>query len=220
MDFISPFTPESVSWIFNLLAFFVFIYLITRVEWLNIKHTGILNIWMLAVFFIALLWMMRAHLHSGMNIHLSGATLMALMFGWRLGVLGMSLVCVLISLWGNSLPWNLGISFFVYACFSISFCYLFFMIIEAYLPRNLYIFLFVTSFLGAAINLIVTCTVSLFILGWQSIFPWSVLFNEYMPFYSLLSFAEAFMTCGLITILIVYRPEWVYTFRDEKYLNK
>ncbi|MBL1142951.1 MAG: hypothetical protein HND53_13060 [Proteobacteria bacterium] len=201
------------------MALFLFIHVVTRISWFKTYRAGILNIWMLTVFFIALLWMMRASLDSGLNIHLSGAMLMALMFGWRLGVLGMSLVCVLISLWGNSLTSNLGISFLVYAYFSISFCYLIFMIVEASLPRNVYVYLFISSFFGAAINLIMTCTVSLFVLGWQNILPWSVLFNDYMPFYSLMSFAEAFMTCGLVTILIVYRPEWVYTFRDERYLN-
>jgi uncharacterized membrane protein len=219
MDFILPFASKSLIWSFNLLVLFVSVYLLVRINWRKHYQDGILNIWFVVIFFIALLWMMRASLDSGLNIHLSGAMLMALMFGWRLGVLGMSLVCILISLWGNSLPINLGISIFVYACFSISFCYLFFMVIEAFLPRNMYIYLFISSFFGAAINFIVTCSISLLVLGWQSIFPWTVLLNEYMPFYSLMSFGEAFMTCGLTSILVVYKPEWVFTFRDEKYLR-
>lgn len=219
MDFITPFTPEAINWIFNLMALLVFILVIVRINWIEKKQAGILNIWSFAVFFIAILWMMRASLHSGLNLHFSGAMLMALMFGWRLGVLAMSLICVLVSLWGHSSPWNLGISFFVYAYFSVSFSYLFFLIIEAYLPRNLFIYLFATSFFGAAINLFVTCTVSLYLLGWQEIFSWSVLYNEYMPFYFLMSFVEAFITCGIITMLVVYKPEWVYSFRDERYLN-
>ncbi len=219
MDFASFLMPGNINWFCNITAFFVSLYVLLRVDWLKEYRKGVFNVWIMSVFCIGLIRMLRAMVQSGINIHLSGAMLMTLLFGWRLGVLGMSLVCVLISLWGNSLSWNLGISLFIYAYFSISFCYLFFMIIEAFLPRNLYIYLFVTSFFGAAINFVITGTFSAFILWWQKIYSWSFLTSDYLPFYYLLSFGEGFMTCGLITILVVYRPQWVYTFRDERYLN-
>ena len=220
MDLLSLIFPVSINWFCNLFTLLVSLYVISTISWSKTCHNNVLNIWLTTVFCIGLIWMMRATLQSGLNIHLSGAMLMTLMFGWRLGVLGMSLICVLVSLWGDNMPENLGMTVFINAYISISLCYLFFLIIEALLPRNLYIYLFVTAFFGAIITFSITGTVSALVLVMFNIFPWSVLLNEYLPFYYLMSFAEAFTTCGLITLLIVYRPQWVYTFRDERYLSK
>ena len=220
MDFVSILMPATVNWFCNIIALFVSLYLISTIDWLKIYRNGIFNIWIITVFCIGLLWMVRAVLQTGLNIHISGAMLLALMFGWRLGILGMTVIFLLVSLWGNIPVENLGISIFITAYFSITLCYLIFLIIETLLPHNLYIYLFITSFFGAAINFAIIGTVSASILGILDIFPWRTLLNQYLPFYYLMSFAEAFMTCGLITLLIVYRPEWVYTFRDKRYLVK
>lgn len=220
MDFASSFLPESIGWSCNLVALLLSLYVVSTLDWLKTYRTGVFNIWVTAVFCLGLIWMIRANLHFGLNIHLSGAMLMTLMFGWRLGVLGMTAVCILVSLWGNSLPWNLGISLFINAYLSVSLCYLLFLIVEAFLPRNLFIYLFLTAFFSAALSFIVTGTISVLFLGVFEAFPWSVLLHDYLPYYYLMSFGEAFITCGLITLFVVYCPRWVYSFRDERYLNR
>ena len=220
MDFLSLTIPAEISWFFNLSILLVSIYVISKINWSGIYNNNVLNIWITAAFCVGLIWMMRATLPSGLNIHFSGAMLMALMFGWRLGVIGMSLICVLVSLWGKSIPVNLGMSLFINAYLSVTLAYLFFLIVEAVLPRNLYIYLFITAFFGSAITFVITGTVSALLLVMFNIFPWTVLLDEYLPFYYLMGFAEAFTTCGLITLFIVYQPGWVYTFRDERYLGK
>jgi uncharacterized membrane protein len=35
----------------------------------------------------------------------------------------------------------------------------------------------------------------------------------------LLSWPEAFTTGLMLTLLVVYKPQWVSTFDDERYLN-
>ena len=218
MDFVSILMPTAISWFFNVTALLLSLYVISTIDWLEVYRNGVFNVWLVTVFCIGLLWMIRATLQTGLNIHLSGTMLLTLMFGWRLGVIGMSTICLLVSLWGNSLLENIGISVFITAYFSITICYLIFLTIEAFLPLNLYIYLFITSFFGAMINFIIAGTVSASILVILDKFPWSTLLEQYLPFYYLMSFAEAFMTCGLITLMIVYRPQWVYTFRDKRYL--
>lgn len=161
---------------------------------------------------------MRASLHNGLHIHLSGAMLMALMFGWRLGILGMSIVCVLVSLWGNSLPSNLGVTLILNVYIPVTLSYLIFLIIEACLPRHVFVYLFLTAFFGAGISFVISGIISVSFLGLIGAFPWSTLLDEYLPYYCLMGFGESFLTCGLITLFIVYCPQWVYSFRDQRYL--
>lgn len=218
MDFVFFFLSEKVSLILNLIVLLLTFYFIWKIDWLKTCKKGIFNVWATTIFFLGLVWMIRASLNEDLNIHLSGAMLMTLMFGWRLGILGMSLVCILISLWGNSLSVNLGVTIILNAYLSVSLSYLFFLIVEAFLPRNIFIYFYVTAFFSAAISFIISGLATVTFLGFVGAFPWATLLGEYLPYYCLMSFGEAFMTCGLITLFVVYRPEWVFSFRDKLYL--
>ena len=219
MDFTSPFLPNYLSWFFNISSLILSALLIIKINWLTLLKNKKLNVWLTSIFLLSLIWMMRASLNSGLNVHLLGSMLITLMFGWRLGILAMTLVCILVSLWGHSAFFNLGFAILINAYFSVSICYLFFLIIEAFLPRNLYIYLYLSAFFGSALNFILTGTVSVIFLGLFNAYEWHILLNDYLPFYYLMSFAEAFVTCGLVTLFVVYRPQWVYSFRDERYLQ-
>lgn len=218
MDFVSLFLTDQVSLIINLIMLSLTIYFIWKIDWLKIVEKKTLNVWATSIFFLGVVWMIRASTHEDLNIHLSGAMLMALMFGWQLGVLGMVAVCVLISLWGNSLPSNLGMTVIFNAYIPVTLSYLLFLMVEAFLPRNVFIYLFATAFFSAGLSYIFTGVAAVTFLGLVGAFPWITLLNEYLPYYCLMSFGEAFMTCGLITMFIVYKPEWVFSFRDKLYL--
>ena len=47
-----------------------------------------------------------------------------------------------------------------------------------------------------------------------------VLLDEYLPFFLLLAFSEAFATGMALTVLVIYRPQWVMTFDDALYFRK
>lgn len=51
-------------------------------------------------------------------------------------------------------------------------------------------------------------------------YPLDYLWSHYTPYASLLiSWAEAFSTGMAITVMAVYRPAWLETFDDIKYLH-
>lgn len=218
MDFSESFLPAFLVWGTAVFVVTLTFYFVQSVQWFSCLKKEYLNVWLISIFILGLIWMIRASLQSGLNIHLLGSMLLTLMFGWRLGVLGMTLVNVLVCVWGNGLIENLGLSIIIYAYFSITFCYLYFLLVERFLPRNFYVYLFVTAFFGSSLSFIVTGTVSVIILGLLNVYTWSILIEEYLPFYYLMSFSEAFLSCGVITLLVVYRPQWVYSFRDNRYL--
>jgi uncharacterized membrane protein len=43
--------------------------------------------------------------------------------------------------------------------------------------------------------------------------------TNYLPYYILMGWSEAISTGMAITLMVVYRPEWVATFDDRRYLN-
>jgi len=49
-------------------------------------------------------------------------------------------------------------------------------------------------------------------------YPWDYLINEYFPYFLLLGFSEAWLSGMAMTLFVVYRPEWVITFDDSRYL--
>lgn len=50
-------------------------------------------------------------------------------------------------------------------------------------------------------------------------YPLDYLLEEYLPYFFLISFSEAFITGMLITMMVIYKPEWVATFDDRRYLQ-
>lgn len=44
--------------------------------------------------------------------------------------------------------------------------------------------------------------------------------DQFLPYWLLLAFAEATLTGMVVTIFVVYRPDWVGTFDDARYLYR
>jgi hypothetical protein len=49
-------------------------------------------------------------------------------------------------------------------------------------------------------------------------YPVDLLLSDYLPFFLLLGFAEAWLSGMTLTLLVVYCPEWVASFDDRSYL--
>lgn len=220
MNFFIQILPANANLFCASMVLFIFIYTILKIDWHRVYKANIFNIWLGTIFIVSLFWIMRASLESGLNIHLSGAMLFTLLFGWQLGTAGMFLVCFLVGLWMGELTFNIGFIILVYAYFSVTFSYTIFLFVEKFFPSNLYVYLFVTSFFGAAISYIITGTALILTIAFFDVYSSNSLLKEYIPFYCLMSFGEAFITCGIMTLVVVYKPDWVYTFRDKKYLFK
>jgi uncharacterized membrane protein len=43
--------------------------------------------------------------------------------------------------------------------------------------------------------------------------------TQYLPYFILMGWSEAMLTGMLMTLMVVYRPDWVCTFSDERYLK-
>jgi uncharacterized membrane protein len=52
------------------------------------------------------------------------------------------------------------------------------------------------------------------------VYSFQYLAADYLPWFALMAWAEAFTTGAAITLMVVYRPAWVATFDDARYLRR
>ena len=50
------------------------------------------------------------------------------------------------------------------------------------------------------------------------VYPAIALVDDYLPYYFLLGFAEAWLNGAMVTLMVVYVPHWVDSFDDRRYL--
>lgn len=216
MDFTNTWFPVWFCWLCNGLGLALILLVL---KYTFQQRSPRFNQWLWSIFFISIIWFMRAGLESGINIHLSGAMIMALMFGWRMGFLGMCLVNIFTCFFNDALFINLGVAILFNALLPVTLSYFIFLLLEAKMPRHFFIYIYGSAFFGSWIMSAVTGFMIAASLAAFGAFEWSVLADNYLPFHLLLGFSEAFLTAGLITVFIVYRPAWVFSFRDERYLD-
>ncbi len=51
-------------------------------------------------------------------------------------------------------------------------------------------------------------------------YDWLTIKDNYLVLSTLMLFMEGMLNGMTITLMIIYRPEWVYTFYDKIYLEK
>jgi uncharacterized membrane protein len=188
-----------------------------RVDWHWLASPAHLNVALGACVFDLVLWRLRVPLGPGLDLHLLGASLLALMFGWPLATLIMALVITGEWLQGR-LPLSLtGGEFLLLGAVPALASAAIHVLVRQYLARNLFIYFFVTAFFGTALAsslAVLARGLAHHLLGLR---PEHVLPGDYLAFQLMLGFPEAFLTGMLATIFIIYRPDWMPAFDRRHY---
>lgn len=191
-------------------------------DWRRLVDSSQLNVWLGTVVLLTLVWSMKAGVKPGLNLHLLGATMFTLMFGRQLAIVGLSLVLAGVTLNGELLGregWlAYALNALVLAVFPVLLADSIRRGVVRWLPGNLFVFVFVTTFFGAAATVMATGILASVLLWLAAVYPAPTLLDDYLPFYFLLGFAEAWLNGALITLMVVYAPHWVGSFDDRHYL--
>jgi len=182
------------------------------------------QIWPILCAFFLLLWQLKASLAMGISIHLLGATLLTVLFGWQLAIIGLTAVLVsttFIMDFNQIESWQaLGLNGIILILIPVFVSYHIVRLIFLRLPHNFFIYIFLSGFANAMITLGIVGLSSTAILILSSQLDASTLIHHYLPAYFLIIFPEAFTTGAILTLFVVYRPEWVLSFDDNLYLRK
>ena len=90
---------------------------------------------------------------------------------------------------------------------------------ERRLPPNFFIYVFVVAFFGAGFSLAAAGLAGATLLTSAAGLPAGLVFGEYVPYLLYLAFGEATLSGMILTLAVVYRPRWVATFDDARYLT-
>ncbi|WP_268967691.1 energy-coupling factor ABC transporter permease [Zooshikella ganghwensis] len=92
--------------------------------------------------------------------------------------------------------------------------------VEARKPKNVFVFIFIVSFIPALLSTLIVLTLALLLMTWAgSQLPFGVSW-ELLAFAPLVMLPEAFINGMIISGLVVYYPEWVITFNEKRYYHK
>lgn len=166
-----------------------------------------------------LFWQLSAGVRPGFHHHLLGSTLFMLMFGWRIALVGMTLVMSATWLYTHADWMTLGVNGLVMIAVPVFFSEGVLRLSRQYLPRTFSFFAFGNAFLcaGFAILLTILCASALMVLF--SHYTWDSVRHNYLVAAPIIMFAESFATGAVITGFIMGSPEAIFNFDVDDYLT-
>ncbi|MDY0072978.1 MAG: energy-coupling factor ABC transporter permease [Thauera sp.] len=189
-----------------------------RAPWRRLLDSAQLNLLLGFIVGLSLLWSMHIAVRPGLSLHLLGAMAACLTLGPWLGMLALAGALSAITLNGTLELTAWPVNFVLMAVVPTSFAYGIQQLIERWLPAHFFIYIFVISFAGAALTAMLQGVVVSAVLVAAGAYPADFLLNDYLPYFFLLGFSEAWLSGALVTLLVVYRPDWVASFDDRRYL--
>jgi uncharacterized membrane protein len=187
--------------------------------WRWLSDSTRLNVFLGTVVSLVLLWSIRTGIRPGLGFHLLGATACTLMFGPRLALMAMTLVMLGAAVSGSLQWWSLPLNIVLMGAVPVAVSWGILRAVERWLPAQLFVYLFVAAFFGAAAAMLATGLAASMLLGAAGAYSFEYLGAEYAPWFLLMAWAEAFTTGAAVTLMVVYRPDWVATFDDARYLR-
>jgi uncharacterized membrane protein len=190
-----------------------------RAPWYHLKEAESLHILLGMVVGIMVIWTLKAGLQSGLSIHLLGTTLLTLMFGWAFAILGIVVVLLAHAIQSGAGWADLPMNALLLGALPALLSYLIFRAVDRYLPNNFFVYIFLNAFFGAAIAVAGAVFVTSLVHIASGAYPASLVWYSYTRYVPLVMFPEGFITGMLMTLFIAYRPEWVSTFDDDRYIK-
>ena len=216
------FAPDLFSAEWHVLAIVcglgVAAWVLRTASWRRLTDGHQLNALLGSAVILTLLWSLNAGVRPGLNLHLLGAMATTLIFGPQLAIVVMALALAGITFNGSTEWAAYPLNLLVMGIVPVAVSRLYFRIVEGCLPKHFFVYIFVNAFIGAALIVLVQGLVASLMLTAAGAYPVDLLLTEYLPFFLLLGFAEAWLSGMTLTLLVVYHPEWVASFDDRSYL--
>jgi uncharacterized membrane protein len=180
---------------------------------------------------LVLLWLLQARVNGPVEVQMAGVGMVVLMFGLR-GALILLAGATALSGFGMAagvglLPTSAGfepgqaatqyvlgcaVPAVLMRCLAAA--------LQRWLPNHLFVYLLGHGFFASGLATAAALTLSAFWLDAMQVIPSNQLYNEILPTVLLLASGEAFLTGGLTAIFVAYRPQWMLSFQDARYLSR
>jgi uncharacterized membrane protein len=212
--------PSVWYWIAHVLMAGVAVWIVRTAPWRRLKDNAQSHVWLGTCVSLMVLWNIHAAVLHGLDFHFLGATAFTLMFGPQLAILGLSVVVATRVATGQLPPEAFSVNVLLLAVLPVTLSHGILRIVERTLPRNFFIYIFMTAFFGAALTMAASGSAAIGLIAAFGAPALAFMAEQFLPYCLLLAFAEATLTGMVITLLVVYRPRWVGTFEDARYLSR
>jgi uncharacterized membrane protein len=192
---------------------------IWRAHWKSLQTGMRIHVWLGMIVLLVLIWSMKAGVKPGLELHLTGVMLFTLVFEAPLAFVGLNLVLLGVTLNG-ALAWpGFALNALMTVGVGVAIAHLIHRSVDALCPRHFFIFIFLKGFFGAALAVIGIGLAACLLHSATGIYAWDYLHGEYLPYYLLLGFSEAWLSGMVLTLMAVYHPDWVATYDQHIYLD-
>ncbi|MFC4161579.1 energy-coupling factor ABC transporter permease [Chitinimonas lacunae] len=218
MNFQADQIPTELMLFANCLALVLLIWRGSRVNWGELSQSHLTG-WLGATTLLAVLWQVTAGIRPGLSFHLLGASALTLIAGRDKALIGFAAILAVQAANGKADWAALGLNWLTQVLPAVCGAGWLLRWSERRLPANYFVYFFVNGFFGAALCFCVAVLVSLAthaVLGSYSV---TYLLEEVLPYYLLFAWSEAFSTGLVLAPLVMFRPQWVETFDDRRYLH-
>ncbi|WP_027858850.1 energy-coupling factor ABC transporter permease [Marinobacterium jannaschii] len=168
---------------------------------------------------LMLMWTMRAGISPGLAIHFLGVTALTLVFGWDLAILAATLALLGMALIGIESWDGLALNGVCSVLLPVLVTSLLLKQVEARLPKNFFIYLFICGFAGAGISAAVAGSSTVAVLWLEGVYDWARIHREYVMYLPLIMFPEGLLNGILLTGIMVFYPDWIRTFNAREYID-
>lgn len=218
MDLPDTLLGEGWYWAAWVVWLLCFAHSIRRAPWGRLRDSEQLNVWLGMIVLLTLIWSLKAGIKPGLAFHLLGATVFTLSFGPYLAFVGLSLVTAGITLNGAAGPFAYATNVLLLGGVGVGLSQVLYRLLSSLFPRHFFVYIFVNGFLASALTIVGVGFLATVFLTLAGAYEWEYLMAEYLPYFLLLSFSEAWLSGMAITFFVLYRPGWVITYDDSRYL--
>ena len=179
--------------------------------WDVLRAPALRGPWLAALVVLPLLWAAQSRLPPDFPAALSGACLLVLMVGWPLAVLTLCAVAAAAALlagagagralelaaWSGAVPASIALAIG--------------MATRRWLPKHLFVYIRARAFVGTALAVVLAAALRSWVAGGAAA-------SAVFPAAWLIAWGEAFLTGALTAIFVAFRPQWLLTWSDARYL--
>ncbi|SMC28893.1 Uncharacterized membrane protein [Andreprevotia lacus DSM 23236] len=209
--------PDDILAVAGVLAAVLLVRAAWRIPWLTQTQHALTG-WFGATVVVLGMWQLKASIQPGLSFHLLGATALTLIAGRDRALLSIAAILAGEAAYAHGEWASLGLNWLVCST-PVWITVLLLRLSRARMPANYFVYIFFNAFAAGAIGMWLTGLVTCVLLGTAGAYPFSFLLEEQLPYYFLMGWPEAFSTGLNLSILVVYRPQWVTTFDDDFYLR-
>ncbi|MBC3365077.1 energy-coupling factor ABC transporter permease [Pseudomonas sp. SWRI154] len=171
------------------------------------------------VFALFMLWLVRRDFDTGVSYHFIGMTAVTLLLDWPLAILGGLLAQLALVLLGRQDLAAVGINGALLVLLPVLITECCAILVERAQPRNLFVYIFCSGFLAAALSALICLLVGLGLLWHDGLFAMPYWLEDFIGYLWLIIFPEAFINGMVVSALVVFSPEWLETFNRTRYLS-